>query len=530
MKKVLALLLACLMLVSVLASCQTGGGGTGDGTGDAQSTDNNGSGSGEDEITSETEVETETDEYGRVVQYHDIPIESLNFGNVEFNVIGRNVDYTYVDLGNYEKPADALQLVLVERNMQIEEEMGIVFQFDLVECEGMESTLFKTVENDYKGDGKYEMIHSYSAYAVSPLIRDYLVNFLYTDQVPYMDTTRSWWNQNFIENTQAAGQLYYIIGDSNLCAYNRMMATYVNQDLYDEYVSEEDGWVGNLYELVLDGGWTIEMLHKYAAVYDDVNGDTVKDAGDVYGLISISGSEAQDGFLYAFDLNLTTTASDGTHSWNIENNTFMEQCMDKMVDLYNQNGAWVTGKTPGSATGSGQCWQMFSTGKAIFTVDIIYRTSAQNEAYRNMKDKYLLLPLPKYDEEQAEYGSGMQDSNAWVSVPKHSKYNAEMVSAVLEYLNFLGWQTVRPYYFEKIMKTQYLGTLESAKVFDLILATCDFDFGEQYSSILNHAKRILWRYVGRNEGTVTAAWTENSESLKTSLAELDYWFMSKTAQ
>ena len=33
-----------------------------------------------------------------------------------------------------------------------------------------------------------------------------------------------------------------------------------------------------------------------------------------------------------------------------------------------------------------------------------------------MKDKYGLLPLPKYDEEQENYGSGAQDSYGMTSI------------------------------------------------------------------------------------------------------------------
>ena len=133
MKKLLALLLACLMLVSVLVSCQTGGGGTGDGTGDGNTT-TDGNGDNEDEITSEEETEVVTDEWGRVYVPGTVPVDTLDFSvdgaPIEFNWIAWNNDYTNVDRGDYEKPADALQLNLVERNMQIEEELGIVFEFD----------------------------------------------------------------------------------------------------------------------------------------------------------------------------------------------------------------------------------------------------------------------------------------------------------------------------------------------------------------------------------------------------------------
>ena len=170
---------------------------------------------------------------------------------------------------------------------------------------------------------------------------------------------------------------------------------------------------------------------------------------------------------------------------------------------------------------------MFANSKAIFDIDVIYRYAAQNKAFRDMKAKYGLLPLPKYDTNQKNYGSGMQDSYAIVSVPNTSRLDADMASAVLEHMNALSYEYVRPYYFEKIMKARYLGTSEAARVFDIILDNSDFDFGEQFNVALEGAKYKLWRSVAKNEGTVSGAWDTNSDKLTAALRDLDDWFLVK---
>ena len=97
----------------------------------------------------------------------------------------------------------------------------------------------------------------------------------------------------------------------------------------------------------------------------------------------------------------------------------------------------------------------------------------------------------------------------------------------MEYANYLSYQNSRPYYFEKIMKAQYLGTAKASQVFDIILAYADFDFGEQYSVALEGAKKLLWRYVAKNEETVSGAWATNEKLLTKKLQDLDAWFLAQ---
>ena len=144
-----------------------------------------------------------------------------------------------------------------------------------------------------------------------------------------------------------------------------------------------------------------------------------------------------------------------------------------------------------------------------------------------MKDKYGLLPLPKYDEEQENYGSGAQDSYGMTSIMKGSEALNARRCAYLEYANYLSYRNSRPYYFEKIMKAQYLGTAKASQVFDIILAHADFDFGEQYSIVLESAKKLLWRNVAKNEETVTGAWATNEKTLTKKLQDLDAWFLAQ---
>ena len=519
MKKFLILMLACLIVLPSLAACSK------------QNHPAPGTASGETPGSqSPADTEPETDEWGRVIEPTDFDVSGLDFGGEKLTVLCAGHDetgYWAMDPGLYEKPSDALEMALYKRNAQIEQDLGLSLNVVYQPANGAASKLNAAVERDAKsGLNQYDIVVNYAAYGVVENLRGYYMDLL-AAETPYLQLDKPWYNQSFIENTQAFGHLYYIIGDYNLSAYNRLMATYFNRTLCTAHGLIPDDSGDALYDLVQEGKWTYSQLFEYAKIFVDNNGNGEKDAGDVYGLLSNAGCEGYDGFLYAFNLDLTVTTDDGTHEWNVSNNQRMNDAMEKVISLWRQEGVWMVGKTPGSGSTTQDQYKMFAESHALFDIDVIYRYAAQNKAFRAMNDKYGLLPLPKYDEKQENYGSGAQDSYGMTSIMKGSAEQNARRCAYLEYANYLSYQNSRPYYFEKIMKTQYLGTEKASQVFDLILDRADYDFGEQYSVALEYAKKLLWRNVAKNEGTVTGAWETNGTLLTKKLQDLDAWFLAQ---
>lgn len=521
-KRILVLLLACLMVIPTLAACSKKGPTETPGT----TATAGGNGSSEDPTT----TEVVTDEWGRPEEKTEFDVSDIDFGGEKLTILCAGNDetsYWALDPGLYKKPADALEMALFRRNKQIEQDLGLQLKVAYLDATGLNSKLNQAVKNDAKsGLNTYDIVINYSAYAVAEDLRPYYLDLM-DAETPYLQLEKPWYNQNFVANTQAFGHLLYVIGDYNLCSYNRLMATYVNLSLgYDEQLFSDDSG-DELYDMVQQGKWTYEKLYEYANYFRKADTTTDnKTQNDVYGLLSNANCEAYDGFLYAFNLDLTTTNEDGTHSWNIEGNTRMSDAMEKLIALYQRSGVWLVAKSQGSINTSVEQYKMFAEDHAIFDIDVIYRYAAQNQAFRAMKSKYGLLPLPKYDEAQEQYGSGTQDSHSFTSVMKGTEEQNRRRCAYLEYANYLSYQNSRPYYFEKIMKAQYLGTTKASQVFDLILEHADFDFGEQYQAILSGAKGKLWRYVAKNEGTVGASWETYKGDLIEKLNDLDTAFLA----
>ena len=201
--------------------------------------------------------------------------------------------------------------------------------------------------------------------------------------------------------------------------------------------------------------------------------------------------------------------------------------MAKVTGLYKQNGVWMLDDASIAEGGYTQQYQMFATNKAIFYIDALIHSEEQATAFWNMRYKYGVLPLPKYDGEQKDYISYLQGDYACYSIPNHSNFNKYTSSATLEYLNFCSYKYTTIYYEEKIIKSQYLATKENAQVLDFVTERVNFDFAEQHGQMLNNAKDLLWTSVAKNGGTVSDVWTEQKETLTDALKQLDLWFMSK---
>lgn len=243
MRKFLILLLACLTVLPSLAACNKQNHTT-------PGTATSGVASG---TQSPADTEPETDEWGRVIEPTDFDVSGLDFGGENLTVLCAGNDengYWAMDPGLYKKPSDALEMALYKRNMQIEQDLGLTLKVAYKPANGASSELNKTVETDAKsGLNEYDIVVNYAAYGVVENLRGYYMDLL-AAETPHLQLDKPWYNQNFIENTQAFGHLYYVIGDYNLCAYNRLMATYFNRTLCAAYELIPDDSGDALYDLV----------------------------------------------------------------------------------------------------------------------------------------------------------------------------------------------------------------------------------------------------------------------------------------
>ena len=495
LKKSVCLLLALLMLSVALLSCKDGNKDT--------------------ETDSQTEevTEIETTKWGDVAINNEIP-EDIDYGGKTVNILVRSGEQ-YRREWFTEKPTNSLQQEIYYRNVEVEDELGVKLNF-IVQAEGKEcadinNTILTTAQS---GLGGIDIVNNYCRYAGTTTLLPYYAN-LRGGEFTYLKLDQGYWSEEFNEVANNFGTQIFAVGYSNLSFYDRALVLYFNKAKVEEYKIGEE----YLYDTALSGKWTYDVFYKLVKDVWVDDGDAVKDADDFVGLAGIRGSEAHSGLFYSFGCNVTEKDESGYHRVVTDTaKVHAEEAFQKMCDLWYSTGAYMIGLSYDN-------YVHFTTGHSLFNLDIIYHYESGNLMMRDMDDGYGLIPCPKYDENQEKYLSGAQDAFNSMSVLEHSQSDFEMISAVLELMASKGYEQIRPYYFERIVKGQQLDS-KSGQCFDLVMAGVTLDFAEVYGASIGRVRDAIWGtpFLKYEEGgTFTNAYAENVDSLNRQLSDMDEW-------
>ena len=512
-KKILCGTVAMLLLCGMLASCK------GDAPSETES-DVEQSASGGSEVIETKPVET--DKWGQEIYSDPIP-EEVDYKGRVVTMYMRNSDRYFREFGREER-VSALDTQIYTRNMKVQTDLGVTFKIELgpdLVGGGQNLVNFNSdIQNSIlANDGSIDIVAHYALYGASASTRALLTD-LHGEEFTYLNLDRRYWNQNHQKAATTSAGLYYGLGDANLSLYDRLLVLHYNESMAEEY------GIPDLYQMVLDGEWTYEALLKVIrdfCSYEDLDKSGTRTADDLYGIVSCIWSEAQDGFLSAWELPMIIE-NEGVYTWNVDGNEKFNAAAEKLKELFHLPTGYLCTNTDVSAN-------KFVDGTTLLSLDILYRNDARQEAFENMDDDRGLLPLPKYDDDQQEYHSGTQSAYNIMCVPNASAINREMVSAVLEDLNYESYNSVRPYYFQFICRTRYVENSISVRMFNLILDSVDFDVMTVFNDHL-HEPIWMFRYaicepddvaLGGKATTMERAWAEGADSYNQALLEFQLW-------
>ena len=364
---------------------------------------------------------------------------------------------------------DILNDAIYKRNQKLQEDLNFTFEF-IESSSKDESNRAVMAEYASGGDSGLDLISNYAYYSTSAALRDCYVN-LY--DIETMDISHPWWNRTYVEAATIKDQLYFIVGDLNLTGVDRSIVIYYNATLASDYQ------IGNLYDVVLDGQWTIDLLLQYTKdAWVDTNQSGIPDLPDKVGILSSDGAASYDGFLTAFGIDILAKTSDGGLEivWDPDK---VSSAIDYNIALLSEGGGAYTDSDDSTLINK------FTNDEALFWLNYIYPSAEDNQALRSMNSTYGLLPMPKFDLEQQNYYTTAQDAYSTMSVMATSTHLSE-VGIVFEEWNYRSYMDILPVYCEVIMKTRYLVDAESGMIFDLIRNSIKFDTGMVYGSEIDN--------------------------------------------
>ena len=309
-----------------------------------------------------------------------------------------------------------------------------------------------------------------SARIATELIPDDLLYDLNSPELVNLNLKAEWYDQNIQKDLAIKGNNYMINGDMLFSDDNSIWLTLFNKELAERFLPEV-----NLYNVVKEGKWTLDTMSQYAALATkELVADDKMDEHDQWGLLSEPGNIAAN--IGGCEYRYAEVTEDGGIQSNVFNNTFLDiftKCMNAMdgsftllsSDLKGYANVWDDAYNP-----------MFSEGRVLFMVTSMYRCIL----FREMQADFGILPLPKYSEAQQNYYSWMTDHTGVICIP-YTCSDPEITSAVMEALFEESYYALRGAYRDKAIKYQSTRDDESVDMLEIIFNNTVYDIGFIYN-------------------------------------------------
>ncbi len=440
----------------------------------------------------------------------DLP-ETLDFGNAEVTIHSRGDDSAMREIYAEAETADLVNDAVYRRNRMVEERLGV--QLHVFQANGWErydQSMTQLSGAIQAGDSAFDIVAGWSARIPSMSLTGCFLNL---KEVPYLDLSHDYWNQSAVNGLAVNDKLYFASGDIALTMWSSAYATFFNKKLAEQYDVE------NLYQAVLDGTWTFDKLYGYSKeVYRDINGDGKADEEDLYGAVFKYGTNETVSFMYAADIDMLKQDSDGYYLLNTDNRRLLELA-EKTYRMYFENSGAFSFKVGDSKYGAGyeQTSKMFIDDRALFMVE--YLDVIRDYGLNDMETAFGILPLPKLDENQSDYGTYIQNAVSIWCVPISCK-DAAMSGAVMEALASESFDTVINTYWETVLKIKYSRDDESAKMLDIIRDSASFSFQMIYNESIGAPMNFLCTLVGTKNPNAASVYEKNAGKYEKALEKV----------
>ena len=367
---------------------------------------------------------------------------------------------TFVDL-NPELSGDILDDAIFNMNKAVEAKLNCTLDFFNAQV-GTSDTGAEVQKMVFAGDNTYDLYHIVQWNGAQLAAEGCYTNL---GDAKYISYDKPWWDYKYMkEMTIGDDVIYCLSGDFAVDRTRCLNCVYYNKSMYEDFYKDPDG----LYQEVLDGNWTWDMMRKISAdVYSDLNNDGIIGREDRLGF-SVNDYNHIDSFFYATGARATERDKDDIPVICL-NSEHTAEVMQGLYELiFNTEGVFCYGS---SYEDDVKNRQHFENGNSMFLPGFFYTA----EFMRDMKADYGIVPFPKFDEEQKQYYSDVHDIIRLMVVPVTCQ-KVDDVCAVLEEMAFTGYTNVLAPYYNVLMKNKYARDDVSAQMLDIIRDNCSPDF------------------------------------------------------
>lgn len=455
MKKLLCLLLAALMLLSLVAC--------GENIDDPAVNESK-------EQDTVNEVETADQNY-----VCDLPSD-LNYNGEAIGILYADVNNKGDELVSEEYGLGVVSDAVYERNLAVQEWLKVEFEF-YPETDATLVVNSQTLDIQ-SGQGDYDLVANGTYLSVQPALEGKYINLTPLENI---DTSKHYWTQGYNDMVTFTDEdmQFLASGPIAISMFRFMYLTLYNKTLFT------DNQIPDLYETVKEGKWTLD--YQYSIVKDhyvDKDGNSKASEGDFYGFVT-GDTISVDPYMVAADIHMITKDADtGDLMFNSEALANLSDLCDKVQLLYNDASTYVYKGSTMDDVPYNYIIEHFTDGNALMVTTMFLKMETNFESLAALS--YGIAPMPKFSEIQKSYYSYVQDQVTCFGISSvvGDTERQEMLAAVLEAMAYHSYKLVRPAYYETALSDRYMQDPQSKEVLDTIFDTLYFDFSSSCSNII----------------------------------------------
>lgn len=443
-KRVLLLCLLCGLLTSAV------------GCGQSQVEEENQS--SENQIETESQVETDPLQ----AEYDALTVE--DYGGYTFRIMNSPSNFAYSDVVVEELTGEALNDAVYNRNLAVCDALNI--QLTLTEAQW--SSGVQTARAFILANSDEQDIVCNEAASISPIVVEGLLQDANTIDSLHLDST--WWDHNAIESANLGEHIYLMWGDMHLMLYECYYPTVFNKTMI------ENVGLDDLYPVVREGKWTFDLMNTYMeTAWQDMNGDGKYMIGDDQFGLAIQ-DHGTTSFFVAGGVSLFTKDDDNMPVFTGLTESYEAVFSKLSSTIFSNKDNLLRASTPLSiSTNEEPVHAGFGIGASMFYVEPL----GSIKKFRDVDFEVGLIPMPKFDETQAEYISYIYHGADAVTVPV-TNAQAEQTGVILEMFGAKSRQLIRSVYFDTTLDFKYIQDQESSEMMDIMFSNGVFDLGSIY--------------------------------------------------
>ena len=482
-------ILAVLLAFAVFALCSCSkndeGGRTSDEGGEEKTTE-----TGQDEGESMREAEI-TPDY----------LPEADYGGYEFNVLAldsTNPDYaTWISYDIYAEAetGDLINDAVYRRNRYVEAKYNCAVKE--TKNTDYNNILRKTVnagEDIY--DLFYALFNDVTAVAASGYFCDLTA-------LPNLDLSKPWWDQNARESLSMAGILFFSPCDLSITHNNTTSVIAFNKKLMQDHNMEYP------YQSVKEGKWTIDGLILMSKdICADLNGDGIMDENDMYGYACYRDSALS--LMHGAGGRIAEKGPDGLPVLTLNSERAIN-ALGKAFDLMYAPSAFNIHK---ELEGKYKDYYPVAANMFIGNQTLFYWILLHDiELFRNMDADFGILPIPKYDEDQKNYGCTVNQYTSHAIAVPVTVQDTGRTTVILEALSAKSRYTLLPAYYDISLQRKFTRDEESADMLDIIFDSQVYDIGAIYN-IGGYSWEIIAMTMKQNRDIVSLYEKKEKAALK----------------